>query len=210
MHISRVNKIVKKLRSDVDFRVRATLSMSFFWNAIYALFQFVLGWLHSTFWFTSFGIYYSMLAIMRLVWMRNKNPKTTAKKYAACGWVLLAMNIALSLIVFFMIYWDRTFQHHEITTLALATYTFTSLSFAIYGFVKNRKNKRLDVSAIKNINLAAASVSMLVLESTMLSVFDDGSMTQDGRNILLGCTGVAISILLVSLAITMIRRKKNS
>ena len=47
------------------------------------------------------------------------------------GIVFLIMNLALALIIFFMVYWNRTFHRHEITTIALAAYTFTSLAFAI-------------------------------------------------------------------------------
>ena len=125
-------------------------------------------------------------------------------KYRACGIVFLPMNLALALIVFFMVYWNRTFEHHMITAIALAAYTFTSMTVAIINFVKYRKYNSPVFSAAKAISLAAALVSMLTLESTMLTTFSDGTMTAVEQKWMLGATGGAISVLIIATAIYMI------
>lgn len=126
------------------------------------------------------------------------------KKYRACGIALLIMNLALALMIFFMVYWNRTFHHHEITTIALAAYTFTSLTFAIINTVKYRKYHSPVYSAAKAISLASACVSLLTLESTMLTTFGNETMSLTGRRILLGISGGVISILVIVMAIYMI------
>lgn len=126
------------------------------------------------------------------------------KKYRACGIVFLLMNLALALIIFFMVYWNRTFEHHMITAIAMAAYTFTSLATAIINVIKFKKYNSPVFSASKAISLAAALVSMLTLESTMLTTFGDGSMTDTAQKWMLGATGGAISILIVATAIYMI------
>lgn len=126
------------------------------------------------------------------------------KKYRACGIVFLIMNLTLALMIFFMVYWNRTFHHHEITTIALAAYTFTALTFAIINTVKYRKYNSPVYSASKAISLASACVSMLTLESTMLTTFGDGTMHLTGRRILLGISGGAISVFIIAMAIYMI------
>ncbi len=125
-------------------------------------------------------------------------------KYRACGIVFLVMNLALALIIFFMVYWNRTFNHHEITTIVLAVYTFTSLTLAIINTVKYRKYNSPVYSASKAISLASACVSMLTLESTMLTTFDDGTMSLTGRRVLLGLSGGVVSVFIISMAIYMI------
>ena len=125
-------------------------------------------------------------------------------KYRACGIVFLLMNLTLSVMVFFMVYWNRTFNHHEITTIAMAAYTFTAFTMAIVNIVKYRKYNSPVFSASKAINLAAACVSMLTLESTMLTTFDDGTMALSSRRILLGASGGVISVFIVAMAICMI------
>jgi len=125
-------------------------------------------------------------------------------RYRLCGWIFLAMNLTLSLMVFFMVYWNRTFEHHEITTIALAAYTFTAFTVAIINMVKYRKYNSPVYSASKAISLASACVSMLTLEATMLTTFNDGSMNILTQKIMLGCTGGVISIFIITMAVYMI------
>ena len=124
--------------------------------------------------------------------------------YRTCGWIFLLMNIALTLIIFFMVYWNRTFKHHEITTITLAAYTFTTFTFAIINVVKYRKYNSPVLSAGKAISLASASVSMLTLTSTMLTTFNDGTMDLLTRKIMLGATGGVVSVFIIVMAIYMI------
>jgi len=114
------------------------------------------------------------------------------------------MNLALALIIFFMVYWNRTFEHHMITAIAMAAYTFTAFTVAIVNVVKYRKYNSPVFSASKAISLAAALVSMLTLESTMLTTFSDSSMTPAMQKWMLGATGGAISLAIVWIAIYMI------
>ena len=41
-----------------------------------------------------------------------------------------------------IVYLNKTFIHHEITTITIAAYTFTSLTFAIINFIKYKKYDR--------------------------------------------------------------------
>ena len=205
------NRYARKWQDDTRLRVNVSLYGSFFWNIAYALFQLWLGFFHHTFWFYSLGAYYICLALMRfflVLHTRKHKPGERMKeeliKYRACGIVFLVMNLALTLIIFFMVYWNRTFDHHEITTITLAAYTFTSLTMAIMNVIKYRKYNSPVFSASKAISLAAACVSMLTLESTMLTTFSDGTMTLMERKIMLGCTGAVICLFIVTMAIYMI------
>ena len=205
------NKYIQKWQGDTRLRVKISLYGSLIWNALYGIFQLWLGFYHHTFWFYSLGAYYICLAVMRFFlalhtrkYEPGENMRNELIKYRACGWVFLVMNLALALIVFFMVYWNRTFQHHMITAIAMAAYTFTSLFIAIINVVKYRKYNSPVFSASKAISLAAALVSMLTLESTMLTTFGDGTMNVTGQKWMLGATGGAISLLIVLAAIYMI------
>ena len=127
-------------------------------------------------------------------------------KYRACGWVFLTMNLVLSVMVFFMIYWNRTFEHDEITTITMAAYTFTSLTVAIINVIKYRKYDSPIYSASKAISLAAASVSILTLESTMLTTFGGETMDAFTQKLMLGLTGGAIAAFIIGMAIYMIHQ----
>ena len=205
------NKYARKWLEDTRLRVNVSLYGSFFWNIAYALFQLWLGFYHHTFWFYSLGAYYICLGVMRfclLLHTRKYAPGERRRdeliKYRACGWVFLVMNLALSLIVFFMVYWNKTFEHHMITAIAMAAYTFTALTMAIINVVKYKKYNSPVFSASRVISLAAALVSMLTLESTMLTTFRDETMTAAEQKWMLGATGGVISVLIVATAIYMI------
>lgn len=125
------------------------------------------------------------------------------KRYRVLGIIFLVMNLFLSVMVFFMVYWDRTFIHHEITTIALAAYTFTALTVAIVNVVKYRKYKSPVYSASKAISLASALVSMLTLESTMLTTFG-GAMALSERRLFLGVSGGVILAFVIATAVYML------
>ena len=205
------NKYAQIWTKDTRLRVNVSLYGSLLWNVAYALLQLGMGFWHHTFWFYSLAGYYIALAVMRfflVLHTRKHKPGEKMReeliKYRACGIVFLVMNLALTLIIFFMVYWNRTFEHHEITTIALAAYTFTSLTMAIMNVIKYRKYNSPVFSASKAISLAAGCVSMLTLESTMLTTFSDGTMTLTERRIMLGCTGAVICLFIVTMAVYMI------
>lgn len=207
----RENKYVRRWLEDTRFRMNISLYGTLIWNTAYAVFQLGLGVWHRTFWFFSMAGYYLSLAVMRFFLVRHTrrhNPGEKMKeellRYRACGIVFLIMNLTLSLMIFFMVYWNRTFYHHEITTIAMASYTFGAFAMAIVNAVKYRRYNSPVYSASKAISLAAACVSMITLESTMLTTFNDGSMSLTARRLLLGITGGVISLFIIGMAIYMI------
>ncbi len=205
------NSYARKWQEDTRLRVNVSLYGSLAWNTLYGIFQLWLGFYHHTFWFYSLGAYYICLAVMRFFLVRHtrkyspgERMRAELRKYRACGIVFLVMNLALALIVFFMISRGRSFKHHMITAIAMASYTFTALTVAMINAVKYRRYKSPVFSASKAISLAAALVSMLTLESTMLTTFGNGTMTAVAQKWMLGATGGAISLSIVATAIYMI------
>ena len=205
------NKYARRWQDDDRLRVNVSLYGTLIWNTAYALLQLGMGFWHHTFWFYSLAGYYICLAVMRFFLARYTTKHKPGEKmreelirYRLCGWVFLAMNLVLSLIIFFMVYWNRTFTHHMITAIAMAAYTFTAFTIAIINIVKYRKYNSPVYSASKAISLAAACVSMLTLEATMLTTFGDGSMDAITRKIMLGCTGGVISVFIIVMAVYMI------
>jgi hypothetical protein len=204
------NRYAIRWREDDRLRVNLSLYGSLIWNTAYAIFQLWLGFYHHTFWFYSLAGYYISLAVMRFFLVRHTSVHKPGEKmreelvrYRACGWVFLVMNLALAMIIFFMVYWNRTFRHHEITTIAMAAYTFTTFTTGIINIVRYRKYNSPVYSATKAISMAAACVSMLTLESTMLTTFGQGE-SPAFRQLMLALTGIAISAYIVTMAIYMI------
>lgn len=160
--IKNENKYVLKYRQDPNLRIKLSLYGTFFINITYSIFQLCLGIYHKSFWFYSMAIYYALFSIVRF-YLLNFTKKNKLgvdilgeyKRYNFCGWVMLLMNIAVTIIIFFIIYFGKTFYHHEITTIALAAYTFLSFGLSIFSFIKYRKYNSPMYSAAKSLNLVS-------------------------------------------------------
>ena len=209
------NKYVKQFFEDARFRMNVSLYSAFIFNVAFALFQLALGFKHQSYWFYSLCIYYVLLGLIRFVLVKhtvkykpNERESLEKIKYVLCGWLLLVMNLALGVIIFFLVYHNRTFYHHMITTIAMAVFTFTSFILAIINLIRFRKYKSLVYSAVRNVNLIAGCVSMLILETTMLTTFGEVS-SQTFRQVLLSLTGCAVVVVAITIAITMIVKRKN-
>lgn len=113
-------------------------------------------------------------------------------------------NLALSGIMFYMIYEHRDTRHGEIITITMAAYTFTTLTMAIINVIRYRKFNSPILSAAKAISLAAACVSMLTLENTMLVSFNKGAMPQQTVRLFLALSGGVVSAFIIAMAIYMI------
>lgn len=205
------NRYARRWINDEHLRVNVSLYGSFLFNISYAVFQLCLGIYHSSIWFYSMAGYYTSLAVMRLFLVRytrkyrpGENMQVELLKYRNSGRILLVMSFALSVMIFCMVYLDRTSVHHEITTITMAAYTFTSFTVAIVNIVKYRKYNSPVYSASKAISLVAACVSMLTLESTMLTTFQDGTLDMLSCKIMLGTSGGVIAAFIIAMAIYMI------
>jgi len=176
----------------------------------------MLRFYHKSFWFYSMFAYYVILGIMRFFLLThtrkyeaNEQVQIEIKKYIFSGWLLLFMNLTLAVIVFFMVFLGKTFHHHMITTIAMAAYTFFTFTFAIINIFRYRKYKSPVYSASKIISLIAGSVSMLTLETTMLTTFGTEESVMLGK-ILLPLTGVAVIGFAITMAILMIVKGRKS
>jgi len=214
--IKHENKYIRKWFTDVHLRVNVSLYGSLIWNVAFAIFQLALGFIYKSFWFYSMFAYYVILAIIRFSLVKhttkykaNEETEIEIKKYILSGWLLLFINIALAVIVFFMVYFNRTFYHHMITTIAMAAYTFFTFTFAIINLVKYRKYNSPVYMAAKSISLIAGAVSMLTLETTMLTTFGTNESPLFTQ-IMLSSTGVAVIGFAISMAIIMLVKGKKA
>lgn len=204
------NEYVVKYRQDATLRIKLSLYGTLIFNGAYAALQLGMGLWHHSICFYSLAGYYILLAIMRFMLLRHTkeyNPlqdiEKELKRYRICGMYLLLLNSALTVILFYIIWHNITFKHHEITTIAMAAYTFTTFTFAIINTIRYRKYKSPVFSAAKAISLACACVSMITLEATMLTTFSAGN-DERFRRIMMATSGGVVSIFIVGMAIYMI------
>lgn len=180
----------------------------------FGVFNGVMGIYYLSLWNGALAVYYLCLAMIRgnvLLYHKRKRKKSIedfrkeawirAKHYKDYGIILFLLNLALSSMIAQMVFENKAFQYADWTLYAHAAYTFYKITMSIINLFKARKQDDLTVQAIRNINLADATVSILALQTAMLHTF----MT-DGRNIALlnFITGSIVSIIIVSIAVVMI------
>ena len=214
--LKRENKYVKRYFSDVQLRINISLYGTLIWNVAFAIFQLALGFYHKSFWFYSMFAYYVMLGVMRFFlvnhtrrYKANEKTKIEIKKSIFCGWLLVFMNIALAVIILFMVVFNKTFYHHMITTIVIAAYTFFTFIIAIINLIRYRKYKSHIYTSAKIISLIAGSVSMLTLERIMLTTFGTAE-SQLFSQIILPITGFAVISFAVTMATIMIVKGNKS
>lgn len=213
-HLRRVkteNRLLRRWFSDPRLRMNVTVTGNVLWNGAYAALQLGLGVTHHSAWYYSLAGYYTCLAVMRFFLVRHTlrhTPGTELRRelayYRACGWIFLMMNLALSGMMLSMIRQTRVTRHHEITTIAMAAYTFTTLTVAIVNVIRYRRYRSPAMSASKAISLAAACVSLLTLENTMLQTFRQGNMTLQTTRLFLVLSGAGVSLFIIIMAVYMI------
>lgn len=204
------NKYINQYVTDVHLRVKISLYCSLCVNVLYALLQLLSGIHYHSGWFYALSGYYALLILMRFFLLRDtlksdlgKNRLSEWKRYRFCGFILLVAHSALTVIVAYIVWLNRGFAHNEILTIAMAAYTFFSMTTAIINVIKYRRYESPVMSAAKAISLAAALVSMLSLETAMLTAFGEGNDPMF-RLIMTGTTGSAVCLLVLTLAIYMI------
>lgn len=201
--------VSRYLREDM-FRAETGLYQGFFINLLYAGIKMFSGILYRSVWFITLAVYYILLAVMRaslLHYVRKsgKDKVSEWKRYRLCGIILLFMNIALTGIVILVIHQNSGFEYPGMLIYVMAMYAFYAAITAVRNVVKFRKYGSPVMSAAKVINLTAALVSMLSLETAMLTQFgaaDDPLF----RQIMTACTGAGISLIVLGMAVFMIVR----
>ena len=207
--IKKENRYLDRFLSDRELRVRISLYFALIINVAYAIFQLVLGLVHSSLWYYSLGGYYIILSLMRFFVVRHDR-KAEAERLLdrgrickLVGILLLVMTLVLSGAILHMIVLDVTIVHHQITTIAMAAYTFTALTLAIVGIVKDRDKKSLVFMVSKAVSLVAALVSVITLENAMITVFggeEQGSFSK----VMTASTGAVICAAVVAIAVYII------
>lgn len=134
---------------------------------------------------------------------KGKNKLSEWKRYRLCGIILLLMNVALAGIVILVVHENSGFEYPGMLIYVMAMYAFYAAITAVWNVVKFRRYGSPVMSAAKVINLTAALVSMLSLETAMLTQF---GATDDPmfRKVMTASTGAGISIIVLGMAVFMI------
>ena len=195
-----------------QLKINLALYGTFFYNSIYATFTLFLGLWHSSSWYLSIAAYYILLAIMRfsLLYYSRSNKAgddviAELKRFRFCGALLLLMNTALMGLTFYRTIENRDFLHHGATTTALGLFTLSLFALSIINIVKYRKFNSPILFAAKLISFVSALVSMLSLETAVISRFEY-ILGERWQRIITGISAFSVLAIIAYIGAFMVRR----
>ena len=145
----------------------AIASLSF--NAAFAIYHLVLGFITSSWWLLTLGAYYLILSVVRFVVICLKSKECSAKKLA--GWMLMILSVPLIGTVILSVIRDRGHELHMIVMIAMATYAFTKITLATVNLIRSRRSTSAVLVTLRSISFADAFVSIFALQRSMLVSF---------------------------------------
>lgn len=206
------SKYGNRYKTDIAFHTHLWLYISLAFKVIYICTNLISFFLSRSMWFAIFTGYYATLAIMLFLLLRylqqnelGKNILSEWKRARLCSYILLSINFALSGAVLMILYQNKSFEYNGFLIYAMAAYTFYITIRSIINVIKYRNNPSPILKIRKVINLSAALVSMLALETAMFAQFGADMLPQH-KWIFVALTGAGVSIIVVTLSLSMILR----
>lgn len=207
------NKFGNKYMTDAAYRIHLSLYVSLGINLLYVAINLFAGIWYRSVWSITLAAYYIILAVMRFLLLRfsgkigiGNDRVKELKRSRLCGIILMTVNLALSGVVVLVILQNKGFEYNGLLIYVMATYTFYVTVNSIINIFKYRKYNSPVMSAAKSISLAAALVSMLSLETAMLSQFGAENTTPHFNQIMVGATGAGVCTIVVTISVYTIAR----
>ncbi len=194
--------MLKRIINDREYRRKTIELFSLIFSAVFGVFNGVFSLLSKSVWFLMLAIYYVSLAFARggIYFHKHKN-QDPIRIYRNSGIFLLIMNFAIGVAVLQIVFIEKAFKYTGIFIYAAATYAFTKITFAIINISKTRGTKNYVELSLRSINLIDASVSILALQTALLTEFSKPNTDLRLAN---GLTGAAVFLFTLVFGIFMI------
>lgn len=207
------NKYTNRYLTEKELRIRISLYGGLVLNICFAIFKVVMGVMYQSKWLLAMAGYHTILSGMRFILayrdQTDKKEESDYEKklrglysYRICGWLMLLLNIAISVIVAMVVFDKQTINYPGFMIYAIAAFTFYCLTMAVINMVKYWHRNNLIFSAVKRIEMAKALVSIFTLQVSMITQFGG----EDGFDyrIANGATGFAICVIITIMAVLML------
>lgn len=207
------NKYANKYLTERELRIRISLYGGLGLNICFAVFKIVMGVLYKSKWLFAMAGYNTILSVMRFILVyrdrtdvniESKEEKRTRglHSYKVCGWLMLLLNSAISVIVFIVVFENQAIEYPGFMIYAIAAYSFYCMTMAIINMAKYWHRHNPVFSGVKRIEMAKALVSIFTLQVAMFTQFGDGERVDFQMANM--ATGLAVCIIITSMAVLMI------
>ena len=198
-------EIMNRYLRDMAFRGNLSIYQGMTVNFLYTIFRAVTGIRYASAWFISMAVYYLILGIIRaylIVCYKERHVKDENICYRNTAWFLFLLNVPMGGMIILMIRTNSGFSYPGYVIYLSALYTFYTLIIAVRNLVRFRRVGSPILSAAKVLNLIAAMMSILGLQTAMISQF---SMNGEGyRKMMNTITGGFVYGIVLAIAIYML------
>ena len=204
------HKFTNEILENYGYRTIVFSVFSFIFNVAYISFVAVLAFMSKTAWYFTITVYYIILAFMKGNVFHSKRKYGTeikeARAYRFCGIMFIALTLAFSGVVVLIYKANHYFEYAGLLIYAAAAFTFYKLTLAIYNIFKARKHDDLYIQSIRNVNLASALISIIILQVAMFQAFSPESNLSFANALTAG--GVSLIILVLGIFMIIKSNKK--
>ena len=200
------HKFTNKLLEDYGYRTIVFAVFSFILNIAFISLILVMAIMSKTAWYFTITVYYIVLAFMKGNVFYSKRKHDTEIKQARAlrfsGIMFVVMTIVFSGVMVLIYKANHYFEYAGILIYAVAAFTFYKLTLAIFNIFKARKQNDLYIENIRNINLASALISIIILQVAMFQAF----APEQNLGYANALTGAGVSVVILILGVLMINK----
>lgn len=168
------SKITGRYLNDLAFRGSVGIYQGVAVNVFYAVFRIFAGIRYALVWFISMAVYYLVLGCLQaylIICYRRRDPELEHRCYHTTAWLLFLLNVPMGGMIVLMVRTNSGFSYPGYIIYLSALNTFYTMATSIQNLVKFRKLGSPILSAAKVLNFIATMMSVLGLQTAMISPF---------------------------------------
>lgn len=204
------SKLAARYFGDLSFRGSISLCQGLAVSCFYCVFRIVAAMHFASSWFLSMAIYYLVLCGLRaylIICCRRRNPSNDRRCYCVAARMLFVLNVSMCGMVFWMVKANFAFNYPGSMIYLNALYAFCAMANSIVNLVKFHKFGSLILSAAKAVDVIAAMMSVLGLQTALLSRFSGDDEVY--RRMMNSVTGSFVCGFVILIALYMLLRGRR-
>ena len=205
MRKAAASPIMGRYFKDLAFRGSISIYQGIAVDLFYVAFRIMAAIRYASVWFLSMAVYYLVLGGLRaylIVCYRRRTPELERRCYHTTAWFLFLLNIPMGGMIVLMVRTDSGFSYPGYVIYRSALYTFYTMITSAINLIRFRRLGSPILSAAKVLNFVAAMMSILGLQTAMISRFSENG--ENYRRMMNAITGGFVYGIVILIAIYML------
>lgn len=205
MRKAAASPIMGRYFKDLAFRGSISIYQGIAVNLFYVAFRIMAAIRYASVWFLSMAVYYLVLGGLRaylIVYYRRRTPELERRCHHTTAWFLFLLNIPMGGMIVLMVRTDSGFSYPGYVIYLSALYTFYTMITSAINLIRFRRLGSPILSAAKVLHFVAAMMSILGLQTAMISRFSENG--ENYRRMMNAITGGFVYGIVILIAIYML------